>query len=333
MATLEQATAQRLSEIASVAESGFTELTGTSRREYGREGAFVGRVGGMIPAYPELARVGAGPKAIAAAIRRGRGKVYARIVKTVAGELVRQGYKPARKAGGRPTIEPHAGNKRCVHCIDAHTRGQHRFHGQGAYHRTHLFSFNPAMSKGVYVVKIVKRFKRGLKRGLTIEDTVGFPTVASADKFIRALSRAGRAGSLDYVIEDMRIDSGPGLGRRNPPIPLSAARKILAAYHGQKLTAAGVQRLNAAVQSMRAAKRPRKNCGKTPAKNPKQNRGPIVRLGRGLEVRYQREIGRTPGYYKHEITSKAGLFTAPSGWVYLPTKAVIICAGKPRRGK
>ena len=57
----------------------------------------------------------------------------------------------------------------------------------------------------------------------------------------------------------------------------------------------------------------------------------MVRIGRALEVRYKRDIGRKPGYYKHEIRSrKAGVYTIPPGWVYVSSKSVLITEGEPR---
>ena len=58
--------------------------------------------------------------------------------------------------------------------------------------------------------------------------------------------------------------------------------------------------------------------------------GKLQRLGHALEIRYRREIGRKPGYYKHEIESqRAGLYTVPAGWVYVPGKSILITEGKP----
>ena len=65
------------------------------------------------------------------------------------------------------------------------------------------------------------------------------------------------------------------------------------------------------------------------AVNPSRSR--MVRIGRALEVRYKRDIGRKPGYYKHEIRSrKAGVYTIPPGWVYVSSKSVLITEGEPR---
>lgn len=56
----------------------------------------------------------------------------------------------------------------------------------------------------------------------------------------------------------------------------------------------------------------------------------VTRLGRALEVRYKREIGGQPGYYKHAIKSKrAGVYAIPPGWVYVGTKSVLITEKEP----
>lgn len=63
-------------------------------------------------------------------------------------------------------------------------------------------------------------------------------------------------------------------------------------------------------------------------RNPRRS---LQRLGRALEIRYKREIGRQPGYYKHEIESqRAGLYTISEGWIYVPGKSILITEGKPR---
>lgn len=63
-------------------------------------------------------------------------------------------------------------------------------------------------------------------------------------------------------------------------------------------------------------------------RNPRRS---FQRIGRALEVRYHRTIGRQPGFYKHEIESrKAGVYTIPEGWIYVPGKSILITEGKPR---
>jgi hypothetical protein len=67
------------------------------------------------------------------------------------------------------------------------------------------------------------------------------------------------------------------------------------------------------------------------AKRNPGGRGHTVRIGRAVEVRYRRDIGRKPGYYKHEIRSRnAGVYTIPPGWVYVSTKSILITEREPR---
>lgn len=80
----------------------------------------------------------------------------------------------------------------------------------------------------------------------------------------------------------------------------------------------------------RVAKSKANNRGRSPAirRNPS---GSMQRIGRAVEVRYRRDIGRQPGYYKHTIKSrKAGVFTIPPGWVYVSTRSILITEVKPR---
>lgn len=148
MTHFDQLVAVRLHTIRDLAESGISELTGKTRREYfdadhpGERGKVSGRFGGLN--IPELQRSGDSPKAAAQAIRRGRGKVFNRIRAATTALLEREGFSPPRpRAPGKPVIPAHPRlTRKCRYCEKAHTTAQHRFHGAGAFHQTHLFAFN-----------------------------------------------------------------------------------------------------------------------------------------------------------------------------------------------
>lgn len=105
--------------------------------------------------------------------------------------------------------------------------------------------------------------------------------------------------------------------RLNPKLTRRKARLILheGKVRGRKLT--GRQRR---FFGARASGYPRKN----PA-------GRIQNIGRALEVRYHRTVGRQRGYYKHEIKSRrAGVYTIPPGWVYVGENSILITEETPR---
>jgi hypothetical protein len=144
--SLEQATDARIMEIRDILRSGAGELAGKSKREYGPRfydaGTIIGRFRGYSHAYPELATIDTPRTALLTAIDRKQGKVYERLVKAVQAQMIYAGYVPRRKSKrGHLGVEAHQGNKKCKLCGVPHTKGEHRFHGPGAFHRTHLFSF------------------------------------------------------------------------------------------------------------------------------------------------------------------------------------------------
>jgi hypothetical protein len=152
-------------------------MTGKLRREFTAEhpmergGDVVGRFGGLKPQYPELMAISAGPKRIAAAIRRGKGKTFDTVRGLMAGQLAKMGFEPRRRrSAGRPTVPAHpALTKKCAHCGEAHTTSQHRFHGAGALHRTHLWAFNPAAKEKPFRIgraeKIYYKRDQGNRQG------------------------------------------------------------------------------------------------------------------------------------------------------------------------
>jgi hypothetical protein len=138
----------RLTDFLDAAESGVTEMTGRIRRGGDRDDV-VGRFGGIKKSYPELAAISAGPKQIAAAIRRGKGRTFETVRGLMETQMSKAGFEPARRRSpGRPTVAPHEPVKpTCMHCHGMHTTNQHRFHGVGSFHRTHLWAFNPPADK------------------------------------------------------------------------------------------------------------------------------------------------------------------------------------------
>lgn len=145
---LEQAIDARLQELRDVARSGVTERTGKAGYIHST-GERQRRIGGMRSSFPELSRLPDRdtPAKIAQAMERGKGVVYRRIRAAVGREL--EPYiREAKTHRERPSVMPHPGNKKCSKCGKMHGKGEHRFHGAGAFHRTHAFAFNPRRTRG-----------------------------------------------------------------------------------------------------------------------------------------------------------------------------------------
>lgn len=156
MTKAQQVIWSRMQEIRELVRYGATEMTGRSYRD--ASGRIAGRHGGGFSTmFPELKKAGMTPAEAARAIESGKGVGYERLVKAIADTygLVSKGSRR-----GRATVPPHVGNRKCKHCREAHTTSEHRFHGPGSFHSTHLFAFNPKM----------KRRKKSLKnsRGRTL---------------------------------------------------------------------------------------------------------------------------------------------------------------------
>lgn len=158
---------ERLAQIRDEAESGASHMTGKLKyayqdidRQRGQDGPMeqgevIGRLGGLN--IPELLTARTTPQRGAAAIRRGKGVVYQRIRHAAEHELERAGYSRKmgpRKRGGRLAVPGHPRiTAKCSHCTGPHTTDQHRFHGEGAFHTTHLFAFNPMTSGTTWTVR------------------------------------------------------------------------------------------------------------------------------------------------------------------------------------
>lgn len=146
MTKADQMIAYRLQSLRDEVRSGDTEMTGKAYRSadyYGREGRgeVIGRGKGMTHAYPEISRAGLTPGQAADAIERGKGKRFQRLRREVMHVL--EITETKKRSRGRLSVAPHAGNRKCTRCRGDHTTGEHRFHGKGSFHRTHMFAFNP----------------------------------------------------------------------------------------------------------------------------------------------------------------------------------------------
>jgi hypothetical protein len=149
--SLDQATEARLSEIRDVLRSGAGELAGKSMREMGEtpddSGKIIKRFRGFSHAYPELVKYSYPRQTLLRALDTKKGKVYELIYRASRDVMEYEGFVPRKKRSpGKSTVEPHAGRSRCTHCGVMHTKGQHRFHGADAFHRTHAFAFGDTMS-------------------------------------------------------------------------------------------------------------------------------------------------------------------------------------------
>ncbi len=287
--TLEEATEARLAEIRDIARSGVTELTGQARREYGREGAFVGRHGGMKPAYPELERIPDSPAAIARAIDRRSGVAYARIKGVVEEALEKAGYQRARRrqSAGPPVIAGHEGMPHCKHCGVPHAKGQHRSHGPGSFHRTHLFSFNPHSLEG--------------EPG-PLDD----PRWQSDERMWRTMGD-------EYLMREFLQMQRAGFNRIFGHNAVQARLRI-----ARELKRRGIYKIPNIFGDIEVNPRNR-------LRRPVKSNGNIQSIGRALEVRYER-TGKRRGYYSHKITTRAEVYTVPAGWFYVPEKSIVIAS-------
>jgi hypothetical protein len=153
--SLEQATSARLSEIRDILRSGAGEYAGKAMREDGEgqegQGRVIGRHRGYSSMYPELQKYAYPRSTILRALEKKSGKVYDNLYRASKDVMEYHGYMGRRQRARGPLTEaPHSSRRptRCKHCYEMHTKGEHRFHGAGAYHKTHLFSFGGKMNPG-----------------------------------------------------------------------------------------------------------------------------------------------------------------------------------------
>ncbi len=360
MSRLEESTHARLAEIADIFQSGQTELTGRAKRL--DTGEIVGRFkGGTKLMYPELRHFSESPGAIAKAIRKGKGRLYEHVEQAVREEL--SGYIPeVRRRQEKPTIPPHASIRQyCSSCKIFHGKGQHRFHGAGAYLKTHLFPFHDNMRLDHAKRIFAELMKVSRSRPLTSEERI-------------QLKRASAT---------IRADRKAGVMRNRKRLTRSKARLILheGAIQGRRLTkrqqaffgarASGYPRPNRLrgkykkvfrskvtglvypkpLYSMPLTKKKSSKvlydrgfndylAGKPPEfptsrpymvgfkkgeafgsgqwgayrfgpsrQNRKYKKSPqLVRMGKLVELRYERDHGASPGYYKHKFKSRPTLY-------------------------
>lgn len=284
MATrFEQETAARLDSIRDIAESGVTELTGKTKRvevyagpdELSRFGS------GFREMFPELRRLPENdrPKAIAAAIRRGKGKVFDRVRAAVRYGLHDAGMKETRRRSEKPTIAAHERiTAKCHTCGVPHGRGAHRFHGAGAFHQTHLFSFNPGGAMNTAAARKVfgELMKRAQARQLTWAERAH---LVAARKAITAAAP-----------------------RRNAP---KKARGTRTASAGRRLRSQARQPAGGRPNPVSRRKRPaasrpaRARRARGVLENPR-----LVRMGELRQLWYKRDHGAHRGLYKHEFSQK-----------------------------
>ncbi len=375
MPTLEQATSARLQEIRDLAESGYSELTGRARREYYRTpqdvGRVVGRFGGLN--IKELQSVGVSHQQAAQAIRRGKGKVFARIETSVRREMEREGFKPARKRSTGPLLDvaPHAGRRYCAHCRTFHAKGQHRFHGEGSFHRTHLFAFgdnvpNVAEAKRVFAQlmqiarerKLSQAERQALQRASQVIRYSHRRTAAHNPAKKLTFQHLPPGGVFEFVGEKMprgpwrktgnshfALAYGPkteyavkpsapvrvserGLFaggplftnrrlRRKKPVRKTSTRSKFQherlrspkkLYHLRTVTV-GKHRVIVGCPVKHAGRCPVPMVAQAILHPPKENpAGRGVRMGKLVELRYERDFGKKPGFYKHQFRRRPPIY-------------------------
>jgi hypothetical protein len=186
--SLDQATDARLDEIRDVLMSGAGEFAGKTMREIGEhqddQGKIMGRFRGFSHAYPELVKYQYPRQTLLRALSEKKGKVYERLRRASRDVMEYEGFMERKKRSPeKPTVGPHSGNIRCKHCGVMHAKGQHRFHGTGSFHKTHLFSFGESMENpgkgrgflffGSFTSKLAARRKEANVPGAFIREKHG----------------------------------------------------------------------------------------------------------------------------------------------------------------
>ncbi len=326
---LEEVVSYRLAEMHDLFTSGASELTGKLQREYIRgegqqrdQGEVVGRFGGVKSAFPELRHVKEGPGQIAAAIQRGKGPLFDRVYSSVAEDFAKD-FEPARtRSRGKPTVRPHKRLRRyCVHCRSFHTKDAHRFHGRGSYHRTHLWGFkNPDDRKLLFPPGGFEQAEGTSKATLARDER-------EADRMLYA-GRGAKALRHGKTFDRERLESSPLFAPTRKTLFTNVRRMnasqtfagLMALARRRKLTAAEKKRLAKARQSLRLGRRPamnkkRRSPRKTVKVRAKRNPAPSIagrrRIGRIVELRYDRDTGRHRGFYKHTFKTNASVYILP----------------------
>lgn len=143
-----QAAQSVLRDVAAQIRSFDTHHTGKVLRDV--HGDAVGRGRGIMPGltrdYPSLSVWEGKPSKLAAAIEAGKGQKYVQVLDGVLHDIESQ-PSLVRFARSAPLAElrklpaiaypPHRGSAKCLSCGHTHGRGSHRFHGRGAFDRTH----------------------------------------------------------------------------------------------------------------------------------------------------------------------------------------------------